>query len=63
MAGRDFIHLIDMKKPGGGREHWVPLGEGLLAPVLEGVKKFPGGIVLEYEDLGMALQSKETLLG
>lgn len=62
MGERDYLHLIDQQRSGGGREHWVALGEGLLAPLMGEFQEFPGGIVLEYEELGPALESRRSLL-
>ena len=62
MSGNDFLHLIDQRTEGCGREGWVPLGEGLLAPLMGVFLDFAGGIVFEYERLEMATASRDVLL-
>lgn len=59
----DVLHLIDQLDYGRGRELWCPLGKGLLGPYMEYILKFRGPIVLEYENVDMAIMSRDVLLG
>lgn len=62
LGSDDVLHLIDQVDFGRDRELWCPFGEGLLAPYMEYILKFRGPIVLEYEDIDMALRSRDVLL-
>lgn len=57
----DVIHLIDQYVPGVSRRMWCSLGNGLMTPYVNEIISFTGAIVLEYEKLEMALESKRLL--
>jgi hypothetical protein len=58
---KDVLHLIDVPVPGAQREEWCILGSGLLAGYMDEIVRFKGPIVLEFEDIDMALASKRIL--
>jgi hypothetical protein len=57
----DVLHLIDQRRPGNERANWCVLGDGLLGPLLPDLAAHSGPIVLEFETLHDALESKKTL--
>ena len=58
----DVLHLIDQRKYGTNRDDWCILGEGLMCDYLPRIKSFTGKIVLEFEDVEMAVESRNRLL-
>lgn len=59
---RDVLHVIDLRSCDGSRSNWCPLGEGLMEAFMPLIIKFEGAVVLEFEDLQKALQSKRNLM-
>ena len=59
---RDVLHVIDLRSCDGSRSIWCPLGEGLMEAFMPLIIKFEGAVVLEFEDLQKALQSKRNLM-
>ncbi len=62
MKGEDVLHLIDFHGYHSSRRHWCPWGEGTMKSFGGDIAKFPGTVVLEYEELEMALKSRTALL-
>ncbi len=62
MGASNIIHLIDIIRPGISRNLWCTLGCGIITPHLASILSFKGPIVLEYENLDMAIKSKDLLM-
>ena len=59
---RDLLHLIDQKNYSTSRNGWCSLGEGVMKAYLERIRLFSGIVILEYEDIVMAVKSRKQLL-
>lgn len=57
----DVLHLIDQRDFGSERANWCVLGDGVLASLLPDLAAHLGPIVLEFETLDKALESKKRL--
>lgn len=62
MTDEDVLHLIDFRGYHSSRRHWCPWGEGSMKQFEEEIRRFPGSVVLEYENLDMALKSRAALM-
>ena len=58
LSAADLLHLVDLED-----EHsWLPLGQGVLAPLLSCIRESEAPIVFEYEDLETCIESRKVLL-
>ena len=58
----DLLHLIDQNNYSTNRNDWCSLGEGVMKAYLERIRLFSGIVILEYEDITMAVRSRNQLL-
>lgn len=59
----DLLHLVDFPGSDPARRNWCVLGEGNMGLFAREIGRFPGAVVLEYEDLSSALKSRAALEG
>lgn len=59
---KDIIHAADKDNWNSRfRDHWLPLGQGICAGLLADIRNYQGIVVLEHEDLQMAVASLSAL--